>query len=163
MNKPNTFLCFLPMAYFALTSPGCTKSDSLGAAGNDDGGVGGSAGSGGATPTGGTALPGSDGMPSIGGSITTTGAGGISGTAGAPATVCQVATATPGPLSIAFRFRNSGTAPVFLHTELRPCFRTTYRAARSGYTDQLVEPESGLLSSVPVRVRMSYVRIVRPG
>jgi hypothetical protein len=129
------------MAYFALTSPGCTKSDSLGAAGNDDGGVGGSAGSGGATPTGGTALPGSDGMPSIGGSITTTGAGGISGTAGAPATVCQVATATPGPLSIAFRFRNSGTAPVFLHTN---CDQLSYDVSSfcSGYSDQLVEPES---------------------
>jgi hypothetical protein len=141
MNKPSTLLWLAPMACFALTSLGCTKSDSLGAAGNDDSGVGGSAGSGGATPTGGTALAGSDGMSSIGGSITTTGAGGMSGAAGGPWTMCEVATATPGPFSIAFRFRNNGTAPVFLHTN---CDQFSYDVSDcwSGYVDQVAEPVS---------------------
>jgi hypothetical protein len=58
MKKTSMFLSFVPMAYFALTSLGCMKSDSLGAAGNDDSGVGGSVGSGGATGAGGaTAFP----------------------------------------------------------------------------------------------------------
>ena len=58
MKKTNAFLSLVPMATFALTSFGCTKTDALGGAGNDDSGVAGGAGSGGATGIGGaTVLP----------------------------------------------------------------------------------------------------------
>ena len=168
MQKPNTFLWFVPMTYLALTSLGCTKSDSLGAAGNYDSGVAGGAGSGGATGIGGaTVLPeggnsliatggataqpgggysligtgGATALPVGGYSLVETGgatATGGAGLGGAPAS-CPLPTTTSGPLSTTFRFRNSGSAPVFLHTE---CGMLSYQVSSctSGYTDQVAVP-----------------------
>ena len=168
MQKPNTFLWFVPMTYLALTSLGCTKSDSLGAAGNYDSGVAGGAGSGGATgiggatvlPVGGNSLIGTGGataLPVGGNSLIATGGatappegghslianGGATATGGAgvggAAASCPVPTTSSGPLSTTFRFRNSGSAPVFLHTE---CGMLSYQVSSctSGYTDQVAVP-----------------------
>ncbi|GEM_PF-2936982 len=59
----NCFLSLLPVTYLAL-SLGCTKTDSLGLAGNDDSGVDGIAPSGGSTGTGATMVPALGGTPS---------------------------------------------------------------------------------------------------
>lgn len=152
MQKPIMFLWFVPITYLALTSLGCTKSDSLGAAGNYDSGVAGGAGSGGATgiggatvlPEGGNSLSGTGGAtapPEGGYSLIETGGATATGGAGVggAAASCPVPTTSSGPLSTTFRFPNSGSAPVFLHTE---CGMFSYQVSScaSGYTDQVAVP-----------------------
>jgi hypothetical protein len=73
MRKANPILSLLPISYFVLTSLGCTKTDSLGLAGNDDSGVDGIAPSGGSTRTGGATVPALGGTPSSGGTIAASG------------------------------------------------------------------------------------------
>ena len=77
MKKPNTFqisfLSLLPMTCFALTLPGCMKTDSLGLAGNDDSGAGGGAASGGSTSGEFTTAPPRGGAPSTGGTAAASG------------------------------------------------------------------------------------------
>src|SRR6202142_984420 len=83
MKEAHPLLSLLPIVYLALTSLGCMRTDSLGLAGNDDGGVDGIAPTGGSTGTGATTVPASGGKLSTGG--TPVGSGGSTGTGGATA------------------------------------------------------------------------------
>ena len=84
MIEAHSLLSLLPIGYFVLASLGCTKTDALGAGGNDDSGVDGIAPSGGSTGTGGTTVPALGGTPLTGG--TTAGSGGSTATVGTTAT-----------------------------------------------------------------------------
>lgn len=84
MKEAYPLRSLLPIGYLVLASLGCTKTDALGAGGNDDSGVDGIAPSGGSTGTGGTTVPALGGTPSTGG--TTAGSGGSTATVGTTAT-----------------------------------------------------------------------------
>jgi len=58
---------------------------------------------------------------------------------GSNATICQVPTTTPGPFLLTFELRNSGTAPVFLHTG---CSGLTFDvlSCTTGYTENVAGP-----------------------
>jgi len=94
MEKPSAFqiscLSLFSIIALALTSPGCTKTDALGAAGQDDSSVGGNA------PIASGGVAGTGGANASGGATGTTG-GTTSSTAGTPGATGGSAGTTGGP------------------------------------------------------------------